>query len=208
MKSLTLPIDPNHALDAPKPILNRVQITEGHVNKRIRACVAATTCMVMPFALQGIGASQDASTLVETGVIFSAQQVERSDRAIQFFDGARPMWTPSSEEIARLESKLKPYLEEVANGKREAGGYASWRMPRQVKEILARLGGYKRQYFGFTFGGRRWIFVNGFCEGFWTRSDSWHDDIVIVLDGGSCFFQALYDPSSAEFDKLSINGEA
>src|SRR5215475_13587403 len=104
MRSLTLPIDPNHALDAPNPILNRVQITEGHVNKSIRARVAATACMVMLFALQGIAASQDTPRLVETGVIFSAQQVERSDKTIQFFDGARPMWTPSPEEIARLES--------------------------------------------------------------------------------------------------------
>jgi hypothetical protein len=77
--------------------------------------------MVVPFALQGIALSQDGPRLVDTGVIFSAQQVERSGSMGKSFDGVRPLWTPSAEEITRLESKLRPYLEDVSNGKRTEG---------------------------------------------------------------------------------------
>ena len=110
------------------------------MNKSIRTCVAATACIVMPFALQGIVQVAGHAKLVETGVIFFAQQVERSARMSKFLDGARPLWTPSPEEIARLESKLKPNLEDVANGKRAGAGDAPWRVPSQAKEIAARLG--------------------------------------------------------------------
>jgi hypothetical protein len=56
--------------------------------------------------------------------------------------------TPSPDEIARLESKLKPYLVDVAKGTWRAIGYLWWRVPSrapsQAKEIVARLGRYKR----------------------------------------------------------------
>jgi hypothetical protein len=106
-----------------------------------------------------------------------------------------PFWTPSPEQIAQLEVQLKPYLERATTP--------------QAKVIAAGLGSYKRQYLGISDdGGRRWIFVNGFCEGFWKRDDSWRDEFVIVFDGGTCYFQVLYDPSSSQFGPLAINGNA
>src|SRR5262245_19269758 len=137
----------------------------------------------------------------------SAQQIERSGTMSPYFSGARPLWTPSPEEVARLESKLKPFLEEVANGKRR-GAADYWRAPYQAKQIVERLDSYKRQYFGFTHGDKRWILVNSFCDAHWKRVDYWRDSIVEVADGGSCLFKVLYDPSSSQFDKLVINGEA
>ena len=110
--------------------------------------------------------------------------------------------------LGRLENKLKPYLEDVSNGKRTETADYWWRVPSQAKEIVARLGSYKRQYFGLTHGGKKWILVNSFCEAFWKRNDYWRDSIVDVFDGGSCFFMVLYDPSSSQFDRLMINGEA
>jgi hypothetical protein len=74
--------------------------------------------------------------------------------------------------------------------------------------IAARLGSYKRQYFGYTDGGKRWILVNGFCEGHWKKEDTWRDGGVLVKDGGLCFFKVRYDPSRSEFEQLEINGEA
>jgi hypothetical protein len=170
--------------------------------------MAVTACMIMPLAMQGGAASQDTPRLVETGVIFSAQQIERSAEINRLFDGVRPLWTPAPEDIARLESKLKPFLEDVSNGKLTEVADYWWRVPSQAKEILARVESYKRQYVGLTHGGKRWIYVNSFCEELWKRDDSWRDRFVMVLDGGSCFFTVLYDPSTQQFERLMINGHA
>ena len=98
---------------------------------------------------------------------------------------------PVSEEIALLEGKLKPYLESAT--------------APAAKVIATRLGSYKRQYVGYTAGGKRWIFVNGFCEEFWKESDAWHDGLELVLDGGLCFFTVRYDVSRSRFKYLQIN---
>ena len=77
-----------------------------------------------------------------------------------------------------------------------------------MKVIAARLGSYKRQYFGYTDGGKRWILVNGFCKGHWKKEDTWRDKVVLVHDGGLCFFKVRYDPSRSQFEQLEVIGEA
>jgi hypothetical protein len=178
------------------------------MRKNMRLWVAATVYPLALLAPQGIAMSQESSTVIDTGVIFSAQQTEHPDEMRRFFDAVRPLWTLSREEIAQLESKLKPFLEDVASGKRREAADYYWRAPSQAKAIVARLESYKRQYFGFTERGKKWILVNSFCEEHWKRDDSWLDRMVVVLDGGSCFFTALYDPATSQFERVTINGEA
>jgi hypothetical protein len=163
------------------------------MRKNIRLCGAATVYMLILLASQGIAMSQEPSQLLDTGVIFSAEHVERSG-ADRMFGVAPPYWTPSQEQIALLEAQLKPYLGRV-------------RLPK-AKVIAARLGSYKRQYFGYTDGGKKWILVNGFCEGHWKKEDTWRNRFVLVHDGGLCFFKVRYDPSRPQFEQLEINGEA
>lgn len=172
----------------------RVQeMWNSHMRNNMRLCRVAAVSLLMLFAFQGIAMSQERSQRVDTGVIFSAERVERSgtDRALGV---ARPFWTPSPEQIALLEAQLKPYLERAT--------------PPKAKVIAARLGNYKRQYFGYTDGGKRWILVNGFCEGHWKENETWRDRAVLVHDGGLCFFKARYDTSRSQFGQLEINGEA
>ena len=38
------------------------------------------------------------------------------------------------------------------------------------------------------------------------RKGSWRDSLVLVFDGGYCFFTVLHDPSSLQFEELWING--
>ena len=156
-------------------------------------CVAATVYMLILLASQAIAISQESLQFVDTGVIFSTEQIERSG-ANHVFGITPPYWTPSPGQIVLLESRLSPYLRRVG--------------PPKAKVIAARLGSYKRQYFGYTDGGKRWILVNGFCEGYWKKQDTWRDRAVLVLDGGLCFFQVRYDPSRSQFEQLEINGEA
>jgi len=159
----------------------------------VRLRVAAPVYVLILLASAGITVSQEHSRLVDTGVIFSAEHVERSG-AHRVLGLTRPYWTPSPEQIALLESKLKPYL-------------GAYRSPR-AKVIAARLGSYRRQYFGYSENGKKWIFVNGFCEGHWKKEDAWRDRVVLVLDGGLCFFKVRYNPSRSQFEQLEINGEA
>jgi hypothetical protein len=93
------------------------------------------------------------------------------------------------------EGLLKPYLESIATP--------------HAKKLAASLGGYKRQSVGYTDGGKRWILVNGICERYWQKNASTlRDSVIVVLDGGPCFFMARYDPSISKFDELVINGPA
>ena len=163
------------------------------MRKNMRLCVAVNVYMLILLASQGIATSQERSQLVDTGAIFSAEHVEGSG-ADRVFGVTPPYWTPSPEQIALLEAQLKPYLGRV-------------RLPK-AKAIAARLGRYKRQYFGYTDGGKRWILVNGFCEGRWKKEDAWRNRFVLVHDGGLCFFKVRYDPSKSQFEQLEINGEA
>src|SRR5262245_3804693 len=160
------------------------------IRKKIRLCEAAFVCVVIALASAGIAKSQEHSQLVDTGVIFSEKQVERSADLNRMIGVTPPFWTPSTDDIARLEVQLTPYLEGVATPK--------------AKVIAAKLGRYKRQYLGYSVGGKKWIFVNSFCS--WMEDESWRDTIIIVKDGGACFFSVRYDVSRSQFNQLQING--
>src|SRR5262245_40133559 len=84
------------------------------MRKNLRLSMAATVYMLIVLASQGIAMSQEPSKFVDTGVIFSTQQVERSPTMNGILGAIQPLWTPSPEEIALLEGELKPYLEGIA----------------------------------------------------------------------------------------------
>ena len=161
------------------------------MRRSIRLSGAAFICTVIALA-SSVAASQEHSQLVDTGVIFSAQQVERSPRLARMIGITPPFWAPSREEIALLEAKLKRYLEGET--------------PPEAKVIAARLGSYKRQYVGYTEDSKRRILVNGFCEEHLKEEDAWRDRLVVMFDGGPCFFTVRYDTSRSRFEYLLING--
>lgn len=65
---------------------------------------------------------------------------------------------------------------------------------------------YFRQYGAVVIDGRKSILVNAFCANGQDKSGSWRKTLVIALDGGRCYWQALYDVQTARFIKLSVNG--
>lgn len=159
---------------------------------RRNICKAACFSMVVALALPGTAMSQQHAQLVDTGVILSAQQLEHSADANRLMGITPPYWTPSSDDIARLDGQLRPYLEGVT--------------ANQPKALDAKLESYKRQYLGYTDGGKKWIYVNSICKTGWKEDRFWLDDLVIVFDGGPCFFTVRYDLSSSQFGQLMING--
>jgi hypothetical protein len=72
------------------------------MRRNVKLGLAAIICLLVPFTPQGTAISQEPSQFVDTGVIFSAQQIECSERMRRCFGAVRPFWTPSPEEIGRL----------------------------------------------------------------------------------------------------------
>lgn len=107
-------------------------------------------------------------------------------------DQASGWWLPTAEEIAALEAALPNYLRTFSDDRTLA--------------LADKVGTYERQYAGLVVEGRALIFVNALCED--PTGGRWTSEPVFVDDGGDCFFQLYYEPSTGGFRELSINGEA
>lgn len=64
-------------------------------------------------------------------------------------------------------------------------------------------GGY-RQYVGIVEDGERKVHINSMC----VESERWDDTYIMVMDGGSCFWNATYNIDTGEVENLYVNGEA
>jgi hypothetical protein len=98
-------------------------------------------------------------------------------------------WSPSTTDIAKAEGSIS----QIASLK---GNYASLHIDHPEQ--------YFRQYLAIRQRGRNLLYINAFCE----APSYWRTQIVIVTDGGSCFWQALYDPATGKYSDLTINGRA
>jgi hypothetical protein len=65
---------------------------------------------------------------------------------------------------------------------------------------------YFRQYAGVIRKSRKLIYVNAFCSD--TLISYWRQQFVMISDGGTCCWQAFYDPATMTFSALRINGVA
>lgn len=128
------------------------------------------------------------------GVIFTARNAAEVGLQYEFNETILDYWTPTEEQVVALEGGLVHYLE--AQIAPDDYRYGFWE----------DLEFYRRQYFGITFeGGEPLIYANYFCvEDF----DYWLESFVMVMDGGDCFFQVLYDPAANTFSGLRVNGVA
>jgi hypothetical protein len=105
-------------------------------------------------------------------------------------DDAQGVWTPTEEQIAELEAELPGFLQTLSS---------------ISPDLDDRLPEYSRHYMGYVADGHAYIMVNAFCSipGGGTESEP-----VIVMDGGDCFFYAVWDPTAGEFTAFQANGEA
>lgn len=122
-------------------------------------------------------------------VIFSAEETERIGYA---FGGGVPFWTPTVDQVKELEILLPKYLK---------------LHPPIYDKPVGDVFEYARQYFGVSKNGRKLIYLNAFCNP--SRFDpQWKKEIILVKDGGSCYFQVYFDPAKKEFIDLHYNGQA
>ena len=101
-------------------------------------------------------------------------------------------WQPGPEDLKLAEQEL-PQLNALAPA--DCCGTAR---PGDAKA-------YQRQYFGIVAGGKRLLYVNAFLGAM--ANKSWTDYAIVVCDGGSGAWGAVYDPSSRDFSDFSFNGK-
>jgi hypothetical protein len=63
---------------------------------------------------------------------------------------------------------------------------------------------YFRQLLAIRMDDKNLIFVNALCR----PHPDWRKHLLVVLDGGKCFWQGTYDPSARTFSNLIVNGVA
>lgn len=71
------------------------------------------------------------------------------------------------------------------------------------EERQPMISGY-RQYAGYIVNGERKIFINSMC----TEFDGWRSSGILVMDGGNCFWNAVYNVDTDEVELLIVNGSA
>ena len=99
-------------------------------------------------------------------------------------------WTPATTDIAPVKAQLQNYVRQEAKSK---------------GATLPAWGRYTFQYYGQSLHGRRIIFVNAFCS---KPPPNAHRQLVVVLDGGACYFQAYWDSATQSFAGVQFNGHA
>jgi hypothetical protein len=127
--------------------------------------------------------------IVAIAVLFASSVAGAPDhsRWVEVQGGA---WHPQSTVLPDLETVLRPA---VADASKNRGRAPKWTE-------------YTFQYQGRTsLLGRRYIYVNAFCGTSEVQiTKSW----VTVMDGGACYFSAMYDPDTNRVYDLVINGVA
>jgi hypothetical protein len=130
----------------------------------------------------------------------------------------RAVLLPSDQAQAMLEQCSRPTPEDV-DGSWTVPAATLKRLTRDLPQLSA-LGpkpasggafdpiGFYRQYVGITVHGRKLIYINAFGGG---RDRvpfdiPWRKTPVVVCDGGSSHWGAVYDPKTHKFSQLRFNG--
>ncbi len=111
---------------------------------------------------------------------------------------------PAGEEASFLFSKkyktFTPTEEEVKQAKILIENFLNNRP--EIQELK----NYKTQYFGFINElNEKNIFANYFCD---SMGQDWRKQILLVFDGGNCFFNIKANLNKKEVYDLQVNGEA
>ena len=65
---------------------------------------------------------------------------------------------------------------------------------------------YYRQYLAVEINGKKMLVLNAICSV--DPDTDWRKHLVVVRDGGKCFWHAMYDLSTRKFSDLFVNGRA
>jgi hypothetical protein len=138
-------------------------------------------------------------SLLALGIFFAFAQAQQEakfvllpERAASGVVATRGTWKPVKADLDTAEANVS----QIASLKAENWPSSAIRIDRPER--------YFKQYVPIRQQGRNLLYVNAFCD----APTYWHTQLVIVSDGGTCFWQALYDPATERYSHLTINGRA
>ena len=102
-------------------------------------------------------------------------------------------WEPSTADIGGLEAGLAQVSALKITG---------WSSNIRIEHAER----YFRQYIGVSHRKDRRIYINAFCDD--PPPSDWRTHLYTVIDGATCYWQALYDPATKTFSNLTINARA
>jgi len=176
----------------------------GHILRQTTKIIflaALVACNTPPEGNDSTEATQPATKLVVKSPTVLAEQdwvIITRGQAEEMGIGAwlaesDDFWTPSENDISMFEKAIAEYLSQNST--------FFYRQP----PAWERLEEYQRQFIGLMRNGSHIIYGNYFCD---NLGISWRQKLVIVEDGGDCFFQVEYDIERGMFIKLLVNGES
>jgi hypothetical protein len=106
-------------------------------------------------------------------------------------------------EFAIMHGRAQSYWTPVPSDVLELARVMREQLQRRNPRVASRLREYRFQVVGEVRGGKRLLFVNGFCS---SRAD-WRERPVLVRDGGDCYFHLSFDPTAGTITEVVVNGE-
>ena len=77
------------------------------------------------------------------------------------------------------------------------------------EDFIIDLKNYKRQYVAvISSNGEKEVWVNCFCSSFNSYVQNWREEIIVVQDGGNCYFNLKINLTKGEYYDFMINGVA
>ncbi len=122
--------------------------------------------------------------LPELVVVFSPDESETDSY------GEPTTWTPEADDVQAAEAILAEHLETNSRRRRRR----PWTPTPASTSASART--------------RRLVSVNALCEASLDTFEDWEDELIVVNDGGPCFWQATVDLTTNEVDPFTVNGNA
>ena len=109
------------------------------------------------------------------------------------FDGT---WLPTEADVRAMESRFSSLSRLMRDNERD------W-----TPDQMSHPEHFYRQYFGLIVGKRKIIYISTLCDKP-TKADKWEQHLVVVCDGGGCYWGVVYDTESGKFSDLDTNGIA
>jgi hypothetical protein len=114
------------------------------------------------------------------------------------------------QDLDDIETLLKKCIDEYNNGQEKQFNEIKSKYPERNSDIgnfTIDLIRYKRQYIAaINNKGEKEVWINCFCN---TWNKEWKkEQLLIVKDGGNCYFNLKINLSTKKYFELSVNGEA
>lgn len=130
-----------------------------------------------------------------------ADETAAGDYVILKYDAENYDWLFKNAQSANLN---KSEIEQIKSSIEKAVGKYN---KKQSKNFKINLTGYKFQFVPVVNDkGAKEVWVNGFCDNF--GSDDWRKHVMIVEDGGKCFFNLKVSLPAGKFYAFQVNGYA